>query len=197
LFCDDCLVGITPVEEGAHSVERIEALICGGVFGGPLREAIHRFKYESDSPLSKPLASLISNALARDPRWVAEDGEPPALVPVPLHPGKKRMRGYNQAELLARALGSITGWPVEQRLVRVKATRSQVGLDGAERIENVRDAFEWTDEVAPLRVLLVDDVCTTGATLSECAFALMSRGTEHVFAATAARAIGYGPQADS
>lgn len=197
MLCDDCRVGIAPVEEGPHSVERIEALICGGAFGGPLREAIHRFKYESDSPLAKPLAALISDALARDPRWVAEDGEPPVLVPVPLHPSKKRMRGYNQAELLASVLGKITGWPVEQRLVRVKATRSQVGLDADERVENVRDAFEWPGEVAPLRVLLVDDVCTTGATLSECAFALMSKGTEHVFAATAARAIGYGPHVDS
>ena len=70
----------------------------------------------------------------------------------------------------------------------MKVTQAQVGLSAGERVENVRDAFEWPGEVAPARVMLVDDVCTTGATLSECASALMSKGTEHVFAVTAARA---------
>jgi predicted amidophosphoribosyltransferase len=107
------------------------------------------------------------------------------------------MRGYNQSELLAAELAVITGWRMEQRLVRVKATRSQVGLAADARAENVRDAFEWVGEVAPPRVLLVDDVCTTGATLSECAFALLSKGTEHIFAAIVARAVGDSPDADT
>jgi ComF family protein len=178
---------IAPAKSG-YDVEGIEALMCGGAFGGRLRTAIHRLKYQSDGPLAKPLAMLMSEALARDARWVADDGEPPLLLPVPLHPSKKRMRGYNQSELLARELAKITGWKVEQRLARVKVTRSQVGLDAEERVENVRDAFEWPGEAAPARVMLVDDVCTTGATLSACASALMLKGTEHVFAAAAARA---------
>ena len=109
LLCDDCLMEIAPAKDG-HGVEGIEALMCGGAFGGRLRMAIHKLKYESDGPLAKPLAKLISEALAADARWVADDGEAPVLVPVPLHPSKKRMRGYNQAELLARELGRITGW---------------------------------------------------------------------------------------
>ena len=196
LFCGECLALVTPVEVGAHELERIEALICAGVFRGPLREAIHRLKYESDSPLAKSLASLISDALAGDSRWIADDGEPPVIVPVPLHAAKRRARGYNQAELLALGLARLTGWQVQYGLVRVRATRSQVGLDADERAENVRDAFEWPGEDAPARVMLIDDVCTTGATLSESAFALMSKGTEHVFAATVAKAIGEGPNAD-
>lgn len=190
LLCGDCLQSLVEAQPGAHSVERIEAVICAGVFQGALRSAIHKLKYESDRPLAAPLAVLISEALARDDRWVADDGEPPVLVPVPLHRSRQRGRGYNQSELLARELGRITGWQMEKGLERVRATRAQVGLSAEDRQENVREAFEWQGEEAPRRVLLIDDVCTTGATLSECAFALMAKGTEHIFAATVAKAMG-------
>ena len=94
-------------------------------------------------------------------------------------------------------MSRTTGWTIDKRLVRVKSTRPQVGLHADERQENVRDAFKWEGEDAPPRVLLVDDVCTTGATLSECAFALMAAGTEYIFAATVAVAFGGGPNSDS
>jgi ComF family protein len=196
LMCEQCLARIE-MADGTKSVERVEALITAGVFQEPLRRAIHKLKYESDTPLAKPLALMISDALARDGRWVGEDGEPPVIVAVPLHRSRKRARGYSQSDLLARELGRITGWTVDKRLVRVKATRAQVGLHGDARKENVRDAFKWEGEEAPPRVMLVDDVCTTGATLSECAFALMAAGTDHIFAATVAVAFGSGPEAGS
>ncbi len=191
LMCEACLALIgTP--QTLRSIERLDAVVSAGDFKEPLRSAIHKLKYELDTPLAKPLALLISNALARDGRWVAEDGEPPVIVAVPLHSSRKRARGYNQSDLLAREVSRLTGWPVDKRLVRIRATRAQVGLHGEERHENVRDAFQWLGEEAPPHVLLVDDVCTTGATLSECAFALMSAGTEHIYAATVAMAFGMG-----
>jgi competence protein ComFC len=196
LMCERCLA-LIDVPLTLRSIERLDAVVSAGDFKEPLRSAIHKLKYESDTPLAKPLALLISGALDRDGRWVAEDGEPPVIVAVPLHSLRKRARGYNQSDLLARELGRLTGWPIDRRLVRIKATRDQVGLHGVERHENVRDAFQWLGEEAPLRVLLVDDVCTTGATLSECAFALMSAGTEHIYAATVAMAFGDGPEVDS
>jgi ComF family protein len=196
LMCDTCLA-LVEFPDGTRSIERLDAVISAGVFKEPLRTAIHKLKYESDTPLAKALALLISEGLARDDRWVADDGEPPVIVPVPLHPSRKRARGYNQSELLARELARTTGWTLEKRLERVKPTRPQVGLDAESRQENVRDAFRWKGEDAPVRVLLVDDVCTTGATLSECAFALMAAGAEHIFAATVARANGSGPSVDS
>jgi ComF family protein len=197
LFCDDCLRTILVPDTSEHVPDRLDALVCAGAFQGPLREAVHRLKYESDTPLARVLAGLISDALERDDSWVAEDGEPPVIVPVPLHASRKRQRGYNQAELLARELARLTGWQLRRELVRVKSTTSQVGLHADDRQANVFEAFEWQGPDAPPRVLLVDDVCTTGATLSECAAALMSAGVDHVSAATVAHALGDGPTAGS
>src|SRR5258708_2855844 len=95
LMCESCLALIdTP--QAFRSIQRLDAVISAGDFKEPLRGAIHRLKYESDTPLAKPLALLISGALARNESWVAEDGEPPVIVAVPLHSSRKRARGYNQ-----------------------------------------------------------------------------------------------------
>jgi ComF family protein len=161
-----------------------------------LREAVHKFKYECDRPLAAPLAALLSGALERDGSWVDSEGASPTLVPVPLHASRQHRRGYNQAELLARELGALTGWPVRDGLVRVRDTRSQVGLSPEDRAANVRDAFEWREGEPPAFAMLVDDVCTTGATLSECAYALTSAGAGCVAALAVARAVSTHPDAD-
>jgi ComF family protein len=187
---------MVPIAPGLYSAEGLDALISAGVFTGLLRNAVHKLKYESDTPLARALAHLISDALSADASWVAEDGTPPVLVPVPLHPTKKRARGYNQSELLAHEVGKLTSWRVNKGLERIKHTRSQVGLSADERASNVADAFEWRGGDMPERILLVDDVCTTGATLTQCALALRSRGCEHVYAVTVAKAVGHEVTAD-
>ena len=196
-LCAGCtsLINDTPARGGA--VPRLAALVCAGAFVGPLREAVHRLKYECDTPLARPLAKLVSDALARDGSWVDSEGETPVLVPVPLHVSRQRGRGYNQAEMIARELGRMTEWPVREGLVRVRDTGSQVGLAPEVRAANVRDAFEWREGRAPAFAMLVDDVCTTGATLSECAFALTSAGTRRVAGATVARAVSTHANADA
>lgn len=186
LFCDRCLASIRPVEV-PRSVERIDELVCAGVFDGVLRSAIHKFKYEGDAPLARPLASLLHEALAAD-GLLTRLGERPVLVPVPLHTARHKSRGYNQAELLVRELAKLGGWQVGHGLLRARQTRTQVGLSAKERVENVAGAFEWRGESVPASVLLVDDVCTTGSTLSECAAALRAAGVGHVHAATVAKA---------
>jgi ComF family protein len=166
----------------------MNSLVCVGAFDGPLRSAIHNLKYENDTPLAAPLARLVFTALKCHDHWPRWQAVPPALVPVPLHPGRQRARGFNQSELIARALGRLTGWKIETGLVRVRDTRSQVGLDAARRRDNVRDAFEWRGHAASASIVLVDDVCTSGATLCECARVLLHCGAKEVSAATVARA---------
>jgi ComF family protein len=112
------------------------------------------------------------------------------IVPVPLHPSRLRERGYNQAALLARELSAyVAGDVVEDCLIRTKATIPQVGLRAQERRANVRDAFRCvSDSLSGKRVLLVDDVFTTGATLESAGAALRGAGVFSVWAYTLARA---------
>lgn len=195
-LCAECISLVNNAPARGEAVPGVAALVCAGAFMGPLREAVHKLKYECDRPLARPLAKLLSAALEQNGDWVDSEGETPVLVPVPLHPSRQRGRGYNQAELIARELSALTGWPVRGGLVRVRDTRSQVGLAPEARAENVRDAFEWREGKPPVFAMLVDDVCTTGATLSECAYALTSAGARRVTAATVARAVSAQADAD-
>jgi ComF family protein len=158
-------------------------------YGGPLREAITSLKYRGLRALATPLGQLMAEG------WPALSGQQAAfdvVVPMPLHRSRQRERGYNQASLLARELGARLGQPiVEDALVRIRATVPQVGLDGEARRANVRGAFQCTNAgLAGKRVLLVDDVCTTGATLEAASFALRKGGASSIVAYTLARAGG-------
>jgi len=153
-------------------------------FDGTLREAIHCFKYSNLQDLAIPLGKLMSDYWEKSP-LPAE-----TIVPVPLHPDRLRERGYNQATLLARELGKSIGLPIaEDSLARVRATPPQVGLGAQERKENVHDAFRCSSaELKEKRILLIDDVCTTGATLEACSIALRQAGARSVWALALARA---------
>jgi ComF family protein len=113
-----------------------------------------------------------------------------AIIPVPLHPAKQRERGFNQAALLAERLAPCLDVPARPVLQRVRFTTTQTAFDRAERIQNLRHAFRLrrNADVRNLRVLLIDDILTTGSTLSECARVLKENGAHSVYAATAARA---------
>jgi ComF family protein len=112
------------------------------------------------------------------------------VVPVPLHTARLRERGYNQAALLARELAQQAGLPIDEgTLVRKRATAPQVELNAKQRKENVHGAFYCSgNALTGKRVLLIDDVCTTGATLEACAVALYENGARSVQALTLARA---------
>lgn len=110
---------------------------------------------------------------------------PECIVPVPLHPSKQRSRGFNQAELLAEALEKETGIPVRLLLQKYKKTKEQKSLSKNQRMKNVKDAFQVDEDAmgehVPESVLLLDDVSTTGSTLTACARVLKERGVSRVF----------------
>lgn len=153
---------------------------------GPLRTAIHQFKYEGLRSLAAPLGQLMSQTWAEAAPASGVD----AIVPVPLHPARQRERGYNQSALLAREFSSSVRRPVvEGELVRVKATVPQIDLSAEQRRHNVEHAFRCAKGgLTGKRVLLVDDVCTTGATLEAAAAALYEAGARSVWSFTLARA---------
>jgi ComF family protein len=147
----------------------LQAVRAAAHLGGPLRDAIHHFKYQGLRALAAPLGDILFDA------WDAEPWPVDAIAPVPLHPLRQRERGYNQSALLAQELSLHSGISVaREALLRVHPTPPQVGLNPAEREANVRDAFRCPDKaLRGQRVLLVDDVLTTGATLRACAEALL------------------------
>lgn len=128
---------------------------------------------------------FFAKQMKQSQRAYIERVAPECIVPVPLHPSRQRSRGFNQAELLADALGEEINLPVRLLLKKQKKTKDQKSLSKEERRKNVKDAF-CVDESAmgqqiPTSVLLVDDVCTTGSTLTACAKALKVYGVSRVF----------------
>jgi ComF family protein len=159
--------------------------LAAGAYDGSLRAIVHALKYEGRRSLAKPLAALMRSRCGR----LLADAD--CLVPVPLHPSRRRARGFNQALDLARWLASDRV-PVCQALRRVRATPTQTGLPAAQRHRNMRDAFGYSRRALPLPgsvVVLVDDVSTTGATLEACAKVLRELGAGEIRAVTAARAV--------
>jgi ComF family protein len=151
-----------------------------------MRIAIHQLKYRNLKAISPCLAELLADYLRSNP----VPGE--ALVCVPLHPQRLRERGYNQSSLLAVDLGKRIGLPViDDCLIRVKQAKPQVrAVDVEERRRNVADAFVCRDErVSGKQIILIDDVCTSGATLESCARALKNKGATSVRGLTLAREI--------
>jgi len=172
---------------GAHcrtAPLQIECIRSVVYFEGVLREAVHWLKYRGRTALAGPLGGLMAGY------WMQHPMPTDIVVPVPLHTARLRERGYNQAALLAREMARRVGLVVdEQTLVRWRVTAPQVELDFRQRRENVRDAFRCSgDALTGKQVLLVDDVCTTGATLEACAVALYEGGARGVRALTLARA---------
>jgi ComF family protein len=155
---------------------------CFGAYEGALRQLIHLFKYRKMRALEGPLGRLLARALPRDRAF-------DAVVPVPLHWKRRWRRGFNQSELLARAMARRCGVPVLNVLSRKRATRSQAGLTNAARRGNVSGAFRArrTPSLDGKRILLVDDVMTTGATAAACAGALKRAGARSVTVLALAR----------
>jgi ComF family protein len=202
-FCDDCIRAIErfPLPRcprcdlpspGAilcaacrsTQTSALDGLRVVGPYVAPLRDAVHALKYRNQSSLAAPLGAILTAHL-EDGADLPLDG----LIPVPLHPDREEERGYNQSHLIASAM-TATGVPLRAGLLhRERSTPPQVGLSRDERLRNVSGAFRASPEVALGSWLLVDDVCTTGATLEACASALRTQGAAAVYAITLTRAL--------
>ena len=172
-------------EEGLCTVCRLgaqtyDACYSFGSFENELRDLIHLLKYGRIETLARPLGKLLSTVLPRDQVF-------DAIVPMPLHWRKRWQRGFNQAELLAREVSRRTGIPVRRLVRRVKNTSAQAGLTSAKRRANMSMAFRTTKPLAGQRIILLDDVLTTGSTAASCARALKRAGASYVVVLTVAR----------
>lgn len=175
--CSRCLHASPPWEQARAAM----------LYEQDCRELIQRFKFRHETRLRRPLALLIARQLADFATNAAAD----CLIPVPLHLRRLRERGFNQSLLLAEQLSNSWKLPLlRQALRRTRWTTPQIELDAEHRAANLQHAFSVTapEQILNKRIMLVDDVFTTGATLAECSRTLRAAGASAVYAVTAARA---------
>jgi ComF family protein len=147
----------------------------------PLREAIHHFKYRKQPELAEPLSRYLV-AIFQQPPWTEITHTIDGCVPVPLHPKRLAERGYNQAALLAASFAHRTGLPMNEAwLSRSRETTPQATLTADQRRRNIASAFSASAAVKGKHILVIDDVTTTGATLTACAYALHDAGAAAVY----------------
>jgi ComF family protein len=163
-----------------------------GSYESGLRELIHLLKYDGVRPAANVLGRMLADAIVPlQPHFATGTV---LLVPVPLYTGKRHQRGFNQAELIARAALKLVPahrFELKPILERTRETQSQIGLSRHQRRENLRGAFAVTapEAIRGREILLVDDVFTTGTTVSECARVLRRAGSAKVYVATVARTL--------
>lgn len=177
-LCSDCADQIKLEPFKRIDISNITCLISFIRYDDIARNCIHRFKFQD----KRYLADLFAGYMRIPEEWSAD-----VIVPVPLHTKRFRERGYNQAELLARRISEKSGIPLDKKLLcRIRNTEKQSLTESAGlRASNVMDAFLASNAAACHNIILVDDVCTTGSTLSECAKELKGKGAYNVYAVTA------------
>ncbi len=168
-LCDKCNRELVTFD-GERSVQKAP-LYAAYVYQSAAAKLIHGLKYENKRYMALPLILGLTRVYTE--KGIAADG----IIPVPLHKKRQRMRGYNQSEILAAGLCERVHAALWRNvLLRVRDTSQQVGLLEHERLQNVKDAFACSVDLHGKHVVLLDDVCTTGATLSACMLALEAQG---------------------
>ena len=196
LLCDACRASFRSASPAAVTfVQADPALVIGESltlaiaafrYEAAVRKILQRLKYGASARLARPLAIAALPAFHR----LLDVSGPLTIVPVPLHPDRRRERGYNQAVLLAHWLARSAGLPVSEVLARARATTKQHRLDRAGRLRNLRGAFRLAEGARlPPGLILVDDILTTSATLEACAGILREAGCEAVYGFAVAREV--------
>jgi ComF family protein len=205
-FCHDCSASMSPLGP-AHCSRCAQPFpdstsihLCGnclkrppsfsvvhtaGIYKGGIKDAVQRLKYRNQISLARPLGQLLGKVIEA----TGGDFVPDCIVPVPLHLDRLRQRGYNQALEVTRPIAQQMSVPVDTRLLqRIRKTPPQQGLSAIERRSNLRNAFGLTLKPSAQRILLVDDVMTTGETVRECCRTLLAGGIREVQVAVVGRA---------
>jgi ComF family protein len=172
-ICGRCLTKLPSFERAVTAFE----------YRYPLAEMLHAFKYQGSLALGRFLADALVERIQKE-RW------PDVMLPMPLHPARLAERGFNQAAVLARFVAGDTGLPLSlSTLVKVRDTQPQVGLPWKERRANVKDAFGCETNLGGMRVAIIDDVMTTGASVNEAATLIKKRGAKEVSVWVVARTL--------
>ncbi len=205
-LCEDCLslVPINPFKyclcekmEKRNKCEQcknkyLDKILSATSFNNKIvKDAIYKLKYGYIEDLSIPLSFLVLSHLKTIDCQINNDF---ILIPVPMYIKKKKKRGFNQSEEIAKLISELTGIKISTSLIKTKGTKPQMELNRKERIENIKNCFAITDkkEVENKTILLLDDVYTTGTTMNECAKILKENGAKEVWGLSVAREIELG-----
>jgi ComF family protein len=174
-FCSSCAAELEPFNS-APPLDSVDGYSASFIYGEASSAAVKRLKYNGARYIARQLAATVR---------LPEEWDADCVVPVPLHYKRENKRGYNQSALIAKHLCKMTGLePRFDILVKTKNTEQQARLSEAGRRRNLKNSFSASSEAAGRRILLLDDVRTTGTTLSECANTLKKAGAEKVYAYT-------------
>lgn len=190
LFCQSEIVPFSSLQSQTP-ISTADGYTAVGSHTGALRSSIQALKYYNDKLQAEPLGALLAQSIKAQ-HWTFD-----MIIPVPMHLNRLKERGYNQAERIAYSLSlHLERQPMIEALQKIHHIDSQVGKSLFERQENVKDAFDiipqYQDALLNKNILLIDDVCTTGATLQVCTAALRAAGVNAVYIATVSRAQGVG-----
>lgn len=183
--CPDCLSVIQAYKgQELRHLKSVDGLIIAAEYSdATLKKLIKAFKFGFNTEIAIPLSLLLYRRIPFP--YLQEDY---LIIPIPLHKKRFNWRGFNQSELIAKELSYLSGWPLCLNLLKIKNTAEQASLNEKKRLENQRDAFQWQGgDLRGKKILLLDDIITTGATISEAAKVLRQAGAEKIMAVALAK----------
>lgn len=184
-LCKSCFAKIKKYQgQTPRQLTGVDDLIIAGEYHDPvLKDLIQAFKFNFNKELVVPLAALLYSKIS----W-PHLNKSYLIIPIPLHRQRLAWRGFNQSELLAREISKLTGWPINCELIKTKKTKEQAGLKEVERLKNQIGVFSWCGaNLAGQNIMLLDDIITSGATISQAALVLKQAGAGEIVAMAVAK----------
>lgn len=188
-FCAACLDGVKKRKD-LERIGSVTIFVATDYNNRLIEKALKVFKYGFVRDVAEPLAEIMRSSIDGIPVPIRSGilSGKPMLVPVPLHKKRLNWRGFNQSEILAEKIAGFYGFEVGNILIRSKNRKPQADIEDREnRMDNIKDSFECPTNINGRNIVLVDDICTTGATLNECAKTLLSKGAGKISALIIAR----------